>query len=165
MGPSLLPLLIEEGKPSNGQVTQALVSSHLVLPHVLCSYTAPQVSYNSWLISPVGNGCFSASLEPTVASTVGESFKLENYHLVFLTNTEHLKRIHIATVQEPQTIPRSVCLGSFPTPRQRLPNSILSYTRIKPERPMCLTRLFLICTSTPESKFGSQVSNIMGWQH
>jgi len=71
-------------------------------------------------------------LEPTVASTVGEVFKLENYHLVFLTNTEHLKRIHTATVQEPQTIPRVFCLESFPTPRQRLPNSILSYTRIKP---------------------------------
>lgn len=53
-------------------------------------------------------------LEPTVASTVGEIFKLENYHLVFLTNAEHLKRIHIATVQEPQTIPRVFCLGSCP---------------------------------------------------
>lgn len=130
--------------------------------HACCALTLPR---RCWLISPVGSGCFSASLEATVASTVGESFKLENYHLVFLTNIEHLKRIHIATVQEPQTIPRSVCLGSFPTPRQRLPNSILSYTRIKPERPMCLTRLFLICTSTPESKFGLQVSNITGWQH
>lgn len=43
MGPSLLPLLMEEGKLSNGQVTQALVSNHLVLPHMLRSYIAPQV--------------------------------------------------------------------------------------------------------------------------
>lgn len=103
-------------------------------------------------------------LESTVASTVGEISELENHHLAFPTNTEHLKRIHTATVQEPQTIPGAACLGSFPTPRHRLPNSILSHTRIKPERPMSLTELFLICTSTSENKFGAQVSSITDWQ-
>lgn len=95
-------------------------------------------------------------LESTVASTVGEISELENHHLAFMTNIEHLKRIHTATVQEPQTIPRAVCLESFPTPRHTLPNSILSHTRIKPEQPMSLTELFLICTRTLENKFGAQ---------
>lgn len=103
-------------------------------------------------------------LESTVASTVGEISELENHHLAFLTNTEHLKRIHTATVQEPQTISRAACLGSFPTPRHRLPNSILSHTGIKPERPMSLTELFLICTSTSENKFGAHLSSITDWQ-
>lgn len=103
-------------------------------------------------------------LECTVASTVGEISELETHHLVFPTNTEHPNRIHTATVQEPQTIPRAACLGSFPTPRQRLPNSFLSHTRIKPERPMSLTEFFLISTSTSENKSGAQVSSITDWQ-
>lgn len=154
MGPSLLPLWLERetvrwlseenlGQQSLGPATRAVPlfpRCHRPLG------TAPPV------------------LECTVASTVGEISELENHHLAFPTNTEHLNRIHTATVQEPQTIPRAACLGSFPTPRHRLPNSILSHTRIKPERPMSLTELSLISTSTSENKFGAQVSSMTDWQ-
>lgn len=100
------------GQQSLGPVTRALP----VLPRCHTTLgTAPPV------------------LESTVASTVGEISELENHHLAFPTNTEHLKRILTATVQKPQTLPRAACLESFPTPRHRLPNSILSHTRIKPE--------------------------------
>lgn len=120
------------GQQSLGPVTRALwLTLHALLLLPRCHTIAV-----SWAL--LGTVVAPPVLESTIASTVGEIFQLENYHLAFLTNTEHLKRIHIATVQEPQTIPRAVCLGSFPSLRQRLPNSILSYTRIKPERPMSL---------------------------
>lgn len=154
MGLSLLALMLEKGnsqvvseenlgQQSLGPVTRALP----LLPRCHTTLgTAPPV------------------LESTVASTVGEISELENHHLAFPANTEHLKRILTATVQKPQTIPRAACLESFPTPRHSLPNSILSHTRIKPEQPMSLTELFLICTSTSENKFGGQVSSITDWR-
>lgn len=149
MGPSLLPLMLEEGssqmvsEENLGPVTRALP----LFPR--CHTTL---------------GTAPPGLESTVAFSVGEISELENHHLAFPTNTEHLKRILTATVQKPQTIPRAACLESFPTPRHMLPNSILSHTRIKPERPMSLTELFFICTSTSENKFGAQVSSITDWQ-
>ena len=66
MGPSLPPLLLKEKncqtvklrKPWSAITWSGHTCSMTYAP---CSYAAPQVLYNSCLVSPVGNGCCSTS--------------------------------------------------------------------------------------------------------